>query len=162
MSWWDKTDILYAAVHSYIGPSCISDHWTHRELPPWKYKPTNNKWTDGVWHHSYSGVSMVAWHLFGTKTSATIMMVQASWWVSGVLNIDNDNDNDNETILLPWNYIISIQYTKQHTCNQYNISTCSGSKYSVYRFEKKLVTFLHDNEGRKPWLMGPTLWAEMW
>ena len=34
---------------------------------------------------------------------------------------DNDNDNDNETILLPWSYIISIQYTKQHTCNQYNI-----------------------------------------
>ena len=66
--------------------------------------------------------------------------------------------NDNETILLPWSYIISIQYTKQHTCNQYDISTCSGSKYSEHRFEKKLVTFLHANEGRKPWLMGPNLY----
>ena len=52
---------------------------------------------------------------------------------------DNDNetiDNDSETILLPWSYIISTQYTKQHTRNQYNIFTCSGSKYSVHRFEK--------------------------
>ena len=48
----------------------------------------------------------------------------------------HDNDNANETILLPWSYIISIQYTKQHTCNQYNIFTRSGSKYSVHRFEK--------------------------
>ena len=73
--------------------------------------------------------------------------------IRGVNKCTYDNDNDNE-----WFYchdFISIQYIKQHTCNQYNIFTCRGSKYNAQCSEKKMVAFLHYNEDRKPWLMGP-------
>ena len=69
---------------------------------------------------------------------------EMAWEDGQKWHILNDNDNGNGVNLLSWSYIISIEYTKQHTCNQYNIFTC---------FWEKLVAFLRGNDGRKPWLI---------
>ena len=54
-------------------------------------------------------------------------------------------------------YIIFIQYTNSShvTITQFSIAEGNASKCTMY---KKNVTVLQDNEGKKPWLMGPNLY----
>ena len=64
-------------------------------------------------------------------------------------------------LLLTWSYIMFIQYTKQHTCNHYTIFISWRQVNVQCMKKKKMVTVLHYNEGRKPWLMGPNLYCKI-
>ena len=59
-------------------------------------------------------------------------------------------------ILLSWSYIF-IQCTRATTYPMKTIFTCQENMCNA-QCSGKMVIILHDNEGMKPWLMGPNLY----
>ena len=88
-------------------------------------------------------------------TGRRILYIKKNLIVKYPQLVDNDNDNDNEIILLSWSYIFihCTRATAYPTKTIFHLPR----KHNVQCTGKKMVMILHDNEGMKPWLMGPNL-----
>ena len=66
----------------------------------------------------------------------------------------NDNDNDNNFIVMKLHFhsLYKSDNIPNEDCFSLAKKTCI-----MYNAQEKMVIILHDNEGMKPWLMGPNL-----
>ena len=86
-----------------------------------------------------------------------------SWRQSVVLPVamvfddnDNDNDNDNENNFIVMKLHFHSLYKSGNIPNEDCFSLAKKTSI-MYNAQEKMVIILHDNEGMKPWLMGPNL-----